>query len=159
MLLPRLAGCLNLSWELNAQRISGLFYGHILWLTLNAVIFMLNVRSICGKWERFRYCGALVVFYFVMQMFFKIEGGMLVSSFILDFIVALEYAVFCKNFSSRGKIWVGLCRTIGDVAAWFFYMKDSCVAAIIGGAVLLLNLFYLAYCMEESCQKKRGGKK
>ena len=44
-LMPPIAGVFNLAWELNAAIHSLGFWGHLVWLLLDLVIFSNNVRK------------------------------------------------------------------------------------------------------------------
>lgn len=91
---------------------------------------------------------------------FKLPSGMLISSYTLDLIMAIEYVVCSKEISVHGKLPIAIFKWLGDLFAWLFYCKQSIFVGIIGAAVFLLNLFYLAYCMEERSQaaKRKGGR-
>lgn len=73
--------------------------------------------------------------------------GMLISSFVIDIIMAVEYMCSIIHISPRGRTIIGIFRLLGDLFAWFAN-KESTVVFVIGGVVLLINLFYVAYCFE-----------
>lgn len=71
--------------------------------------------------------------------------------------MAVAYVVEVKQVPMSGKLAIATTKLLGDLFAWLHYMKDSHFVAAAGLAVLLMNLYYLAYCMEEvSRTKKRG---
>ena len=45
-MMPLFSGSLNIAWEINALVWSKGFWGHIIWLLLDVIIFSLNVSSI-----------------------------------------------------------------------------------------------------------------
>lgn len=91
---------------------------------------------------------------------FKLPSGMLMSVFIIDLIMVVEYVGCVKHISNHGKLSIAVFKLLGDLFAWLFYCKQSIFVGIVGAVVLLLNLFYLAYCMEERSQaaKRKGGR-
>lgn len=72
---------------------------------------------------------------------------MLISSFVIDTINAVAYVCSIKHISSRDRTIIGIFRLLGDLFAWFAN-KESTVVFVIGAVVLLINLFYVAYCFE-----------
>lgn len=157
--MPRLTGSLYFAWEINACLKAGFFYGHILWTALDLIIFVFNMDNLRRKRDAVLYFLMSCIFFLILYWVFRIPEGMLVSSFVIEFISVLEYAVFCKKISPRGKIWIGLFRMMGDAAAWLYNMRYSWVVGVLGAIILLLNIYFLACCMEENARKRRGGKK
>lgn len=90
----------------------------------------------------------------------KLPGGMLLSSYVIDLVIAVEYVARIRHISPPGKLPIAIFKLLGDLFAWLFYCKQSIFVGIVGAVVLLLNLFYLAYCMEERSYpaKRKGGR-
>lgn len=151
LLMPMLAGVMNFAWEINALLISRGNYGHILWTGLDIAIFLHNLRRLPGKKQRVYYGGALLGFIGLLYGIFHIFTGygQLISVFIIDLIMSLEFVLLGKVIAPQGKILIGSLRLLGDLFAWLFYLRQSTLVGILGGLVLLLNLFYLAYCLEQ----------
>lgn len=160
-MMPYIAGGLNLAWELNALLLYH-HYGHIIWSGLDIMIFVLNLRNLKrhGKHRQYIYILYVIVAAATIYGMFKLPSGMLISSYTLDLIMAIEYVVCSKEISVHGKLPIAIFKWLGDLFAWLFYCKQSIFVGIIGAAVFLLNLFYLAYCMEERSQaaKRKGGR-
>ena len=137
MFMPLLAGSLNFTWELNAL-ISRGGYGHIAWFTLDIFIMIYNLMIIPLK-KRIVYIFQIVVFAFLFKFLFQNEhyNLMLLSSFFIAAIMAIEYLVF----------------------AWIGYFQQSVFVEIIGGVTIVLQLIYIAYCLEESSRINVKGKK
>ena len=150
LMMPLFCGSLNIAWELNAIISSKGFYGHFLWLSLDIIIFVINLFIIERRINRALY-GAMTLALFISLWFvFSIPNGMLVSVFLIDLIMAIEYVLTVKRISVRGKIPIATFRLLGDFFAWLCYWEYSLFVAIVGAIVMLLNLFYLCYCLEES---------
>lgn len=73
---------------------------------------------------------------------------MLISSFVIDIIMAVEYVCTIKHISPRGRTIIGVFRLIGDLFAWLVNKGFSVIVFVIGAIVLLINLLYVAYCFE-----------
>lgn len=150
-MMPLFSGSLNIAWEINAFVWSKGFWGHIIWLLLDVIIFSLNVSSIKKVKNKVFYGIITLGLAGIMAGIFRITviDGMLASAFALDLIIAMEYVIKAKSISKRGKAQIAIFKLLGDVCAWLFYMKNSEFVGIVGFVILLLNLFYLAYCLEE----------
>ncbi len=160
-MMPYVAGGLNLAWELNALLLYH-HYGHIIWSGLDIMIFVLNLRNLKRHEKHRQYIYILYVTVAAATIYgvFKLPSGMLISSYTLDLIMAIEYVVCAKEISVHGKLPIAIFKLLGDLFAWLFYCKQSIFVGIVGAVVLLLNLFYLAYCMEERSYpaKRKGGR-
>ena len=55
----------------------------------------------------------------------------------------------------KGRISVGVLKLLGDLFAWLSNMQSSLFVAVCGVIVLLLNLFYLAICLEQSSHSRK----
>lgn len=143
ILMPLVAGSLNLAWELNALIISHGFWGHILWIVLDIVIFFLNIRNLKFQIWKILYCIATVTCAISLWFIFRLDMGMRISVFTIDFFMAIEYLVASKFISYRGKIVIACTKLIGDLFAWLCYYKSLKFVAIIGLVVFTINIFYL----------------
>ena len=127
---PLIPGAVTIAWELLALIHSSGFIGHIFWFSLDIVILLYNVW-ILGNWKRRgRYflviCASVVILYFVFS--FKAFNGMLISSFVDDFLIAIIYLTEIKHISSHGRL-------------------------LIGVLVFLTNILYCSYCLELNSKK------
>ena len=159
--MPLVAGCLNFCWEVNALIFSGGMWGHILWLTLDAVILFQNMRYLHSRFRLrgvFIYSIAMILMGLLLAVLFRIPewNGMLYTAFADDLIMAAEFLIAAKKIAPNCKVSIAVCKLFGDLFAWLFYCKNSMYVAIIGTIVLALNLFYLCWCLEVS---DRTGKK
>lgn len=151
--MPLVAGCLNFCWEVNALIFSGGMWGHILWLTLDAVILFQNMRYLHSRF-RLRgvliYSIAMILMGMLLAVLFRIPewNGMLYTAFADDLIMAAEFVIAAKKITPNCKVSIAVCKLFGDLFAWLFYCKNSMYVAIIGAIVLALNLFYLCWCIE-----------
>ena len=159
--LPPAAGGLCIGWELLALIWSGGFWGHICWLALDLLILLYNFY-ILDSVKRICYAGFILagigVFYLCFSLF---PGkGMMISSFVLDFIIAAEYIRLARDISPRGRLFIGVFKLAGDLFAWLAYMDQSKLVLILGLIVFVMNIFYIGYCLElDSRQNMRGNKR
>lgn len=157
ILMPLLSGSLNFAWEINALIESNGFWGHILWLVLDVAIISLNIRNL----KSYKKAGGYVLFTAVMTIalwfIFRLTtvDGMLLSVFIIDLIMAVEYVVVAKKISNHSKVLIATIKLFGDLFAWLTNLHIELYVAIIGGIVLLMNLFYLSYCLELQKNNKK----
>lgn len=144
--IPVIAVCMNFAWEINAIIFTnGSFWGHYLWLLLDAVIFMIMVVKL---WHKRGYLLILLtaVLAIILRVLF-VHGFMLVSCFIIDILMAVEFAVNIKRISPYGKLSIAVFKLFGDLFAWLYYMEFSVTVKLIGAVVLILNSFYLFICI------------
>ena len=144
------AGALNFGWEIHALITSGGNWGHIAWLTLDCFILVYN-RYILGDFKkRLSYAAAVAACIIGLYVAFSITSfdGMLISSFVIDIIMAVEYVCTIKHISPRGRTIIGVFRLIGDLFAWLVNKGFSVIVFVFGAIVLLINLLYVAYCFE-----------
>ena len=83
-------------------------------------------------------------------------NGLLISSFVIDVIMAFEFIYALKKISSDGIILIGVCRLLGDMFAWLSNLKTSGFVMIAGSTVLCVNVFYLCYSLEVKYRVPRG---
>lgn len=86
-------------------------------------------------------------------------SGMLISSFLIDLTMAIEYVIRSKKIALKGRTPIALAKLLGDLFAWLAYMQQSPFVAVTGFAVLLLNIFYLALCLEQEAKGRRKEKR
>ncbi len=157
--MPFLAGSLNIAWEIAAVIFSAGYLGHILWMLLDIVIFIQNIRKIKKLKFICLYVGITLFWVVLFHIFFRLPkmNGMLISSFFIDFIMAVTYVVAEKRISMMGKVPIATTKMIGDIFAWLFYLRQSVFVAMIGFLIFIVNLFYLSLSMEQ-IHKNRTGK-
>ncbi len=156
--MPLFAGGLNFAWEGNALF---MFRGwaHLVWFALDLMILALNVRALRYRRKSaaqyLLYIAAISIGLFCV---FQLDYGMLISAFLIDMWIAVEYVAAARHIHPDGKTAIALTRLLGDLFAWLEYMQSSVIVLILGGIVMLCNVWYLCYCMEESStsQKRRG---
>ena len=84
-----------------------------------------------------------------MAAFYAIfeAGGMLLSSFVIDCTMAIEYLIYIYNTADERQptqaplLLIALCSTklIGDLFAWIYYQEFSKTVFVIGILVFSLN--------------------
>lgn len=156
--IPLLPGCLNLAWELNAGLDA---WVSMLWLILDLVIFTQNINTLKNNRKRILYICALIAATGILYFIFRVPeaDGKLYSAFVTDIIMAVFFIVKVNSLSPHGRITIACTKLIGDLFAWIVYSKDSMAVSIIGFLVLLLNIMYLAVCLEKQSKIKKGYRK
>lgn len=159
LLMPPIVGSMNFAWEINALILSGGFYGHILWTALDVAIFAHNVRLLAEKKLLYIYIYILYTVLLTCGLFFVFRtpdaDGQLISSFLIDLFIALEFVLRAEKISFRGRLAIATTKLLGDLCAWLYYLQYSVFVKITGAAVLLINLFYLAQCLEFAAHRKK----
>ena len=147
---PFISGALNITWEIVSVIHSRGFWGHCIWLVLDVVIVSMNLVFLQTSKRRFAYICFLLFCLIMLTVFFESDSfnGMLISSFIIDLIMAGEYVFMIKKLPSYFRLEVGVFRTLGDLFAWLSNLRQSMLVSIIGILILLINLFYVCYCIE-----------
>ena len=149
--IPPIAMSNNFAWETMALLCDlilshSVMWIHIVWISLDAIILITYLACCRPVYCRHKvYVLGLIamslgVFCYV---FLKIDNGMLISSFIIDFTMAAEYLLYAASAKFRpGGLATAICiaKLAGDMCAWLFYKDMSAIVMIIGVMVLLLNL-------------------
>lgn len=150
LFMPYIAGALNWGWEINALLKSKGYWGHIIWLTLDCIILFYNIYLLKKANQQFIYIIFVLVITLILYYIFSLStiDGMLLSSFIIDIIMALEYLFIIRSLSSHGRFLIGSFRLLGDMFAWIRNMQYSGIVLLIGILVLIINIFYLCYCLQ-----------
>ena len=153
--MPLIAGALNFSWEIHALITSGGYWGHIVWLALDCIILAYNIYCLSQPKKQLLYSSFVIICTGILYGIFSITtmDGMLISSFVIDIIMAVEYVLVIKHISSRGRLLIGVLRLLGDMFAWLCNMHHSSAVLFIGILVLITNLFYCSYCLELKSEK------
>ena len=170
ILMPLLSGTLNFAWEINTivyqfEISEKLNLGCFVWVLLDVAIYIQNIRYLNCKNTKCRfivlYILLLPIFGSVFYVLFRLPylNGQLVTVFLIDFIMAAEFLICGRKIALHWKIPIALTKLLGDFFAWSYYMKNSTLVLIIGVVVFLLNLFYLAFCLEENAALSTKGKK
>ena len=148
--MPIVAGALNFAWEIHALRISGGYWVHIIWLALDCIILFQNMVFLSTFRKRLLYGSCVIASIVLIYGVFSVNSfdGMLISSFVIDIIMAIEYVVVIKRISPRLLILIGVCRTLGDLFAWISNLRHSSFVAVIGALVLVVDLFYICYAID-----------
>ena len=141
--MPYIPGAISLAWEINALFISFPFWGHIVWVILDIIIFVQNYQGLQDRKRKIAYLfltvGLIVCLYFV----FRHKNGMLVSAFADDLINAIVFLIAVRRITPLLKTEIAVARLLGDVFAWLCYRNVLSVVDKVGIIVLVLNLLYL----------------
>lgn len=154
--MPYIACILNFSWEICALISSGGLWVHILWLSLDFGIVFLNFRFLISKKKQAIYVLALICAIVMHIVAFLFPNGMLISSFVIDLIMAICFCVDAKKLSPKLKTSIAATKFLGDLFAGIYYGKQLIVIAIIAVFVGVLNFIYLNLCLEQQYHQKNG---
>ncbi len=163
--MPPSVGAICFAWELVAVFYGeGILWGHVMWLVLDIAIILINIRNLY-HYKKNIYIYILYTMFWVLFMWLMFAAsqiqGMLLSSFVLDAAIAIMYLLRAKRIDHRGKVSIAVAKLCGDFPAWLGYMRDSVWVAVGGFIILLLNLLYLIYCLEEKAMmsQRKGNRK
>lgn len=147
--MPYTAGVMIFSWEICAMIISRGFWGHLLWLLLDVGIVLINLRCIRLWKNKILYAASILACTGLIKVIFSLPDGMLYSSFIIDFIMAVYFLVDRKRLSGRLKIPIAFIKMLGDTCAGLYYGPDSELVGVVSILVFFINSAYLYLCIEE----------
>ncbi|MCR5783113.1 MAG: hypothetical protein K6G90_10315 [Clostridia bacterium] len=159
--MPLLSGALNFGWEVHALRSSGGYWVHIIWLALDFIILIQNLYFLSTNKKRLLYSACVITSVAVNYAAFNLTtiDGMLISSFVIDIIMAVEYVIVIKKLSPRMMILIGCLRLLGDLFAWIANLSFSIFVRITGVLIFFINLFYICYALEILSAKKNTHQK
>lgn len=158
--IPPIAIASNLAWETVALiqdmrrvpissyiYIYDILHGnliHIAWFFLDALIvvtYLVFCRPVYLK--RKWYWAVLYAADLLLLLFAFEHGGMLLSSFLIDCTMAIEYLLY--SFRRKYKVnWLAavICaaKMLGDWCAYLCYRRHSAAVAVLGIVILVLNM-------------------
>ena len=163
--MPLIAGAMNFGWEIHALITSKGYWVHIVWLLLDVLIISYNIYALQGWKKRALYSAftglCIIALYYVFRA--PLINGMLISSFVIDIIMAVEYLVFIKKLSVKDRTLIGCFRLLGDLFAWIGNKDYSAFVSVAGLIVLVVNFTYAFLSLEmyykENKTKKRSKNK
>ena len=151
--IPPIAILANIAWETAAmiQDIHGQIISpiHIAWFSLDLIIVVTYLLSCAPAYFKHKHPIYVSFVYILCLAFFAFlfsQGGMLLSSFLIDCTMAIEYCVysFRPQFTKHPlSIAISSTKLIGDLCAWVYYKSFSPAVFYIGPIVSLLNLICL----------------
>ena len=160
--IPLLAVSMNIAWECNVMIANGWMWGHVAWFFLDAGIFVFGLVKVWQKLILNKICLGIyivlsILLYQIFFDIFKIENGMLISSFTINLLMSLFFVIAFKKISTHFKTVIAAIKLVGTFASTIDYGMDFTPILIIGGAVFFVDLLYLSLSMEESLKlgKKR----
>ena len=77
-------------------------------------------------------------------------AGMLISVFVIDLIMAINFLIQRKKLSPKMKTPIAITKLLGDTFAGLYYAPQSNLIGIIACVVFMCNICYLYLCLEES---------
>lgn len=149
--MPYLSGCLNFSWEINASIMKAtalILIGRIIWLTLDIIILFINIKHLKRRIPYIILIGFVSLI--LRILFINSSDSMLVSSFVIDLIMAIDFIVENNLVSKKGSVVIAITKLIGDACAGIYYCRNGIFIFILSVLVFMINLFYLAMRLENS---------
>lgn len=157
IIIPIFAILPNISWEIISVLndivegyFSIIFIFHLFWFLLDLTILISYILVYKKRKLIIIYILLITIFSLSLYYIFKLDNGMLLSSFILDLSMAVSYIFFFyKNNFKNNIIIYGIifCKLLGDLFAWLFYRNFMNIINYIGIIVLILNVlcFFIYY--------------
>lgn len=149
--MPYLPGLLNLGWE-SISFVRGFpFYGVVLWFSLSLIINCFNIRRLLRRKKEYVLIFLLALFFacILYNFIFNLFRGQLISSFVIDAIMAVSFVLNRKRVSSILQVSIAFTKLIGDFFAWMYYYIYSPFVLFVGFLVLSLNFYYFIYSLKE----------
>lgn len=144
--MPYLPGVLNFAWELCAFIKSG-FYGHLIWLALDAGIVIFGMLFLTNK-KRIAYAISLLVASFALSYIFSLFRGMYYSVYIISLIMSICYLLEIRKLSPAFKTSIAAAKLLGDIFAMLTLDKTPWLTGIMLIATFC-NLLYLILCLRD----------
>ena len=146
---------LNFSWETNALSLDIVnrhaSWIHLLWFSLDLIIIYLALKYLKDKKKTIYTFLMFFICFTVLNFVFKVTGGMLISCFIIDLIMAIDFHIFFKKTSLKVDftyIIAAISKLVGDLFAWLYYESFSPIIFIIGIIVAYINIVYVFIVLE-----------
>lgn len=152
--MPYIAGVLIFAWEACALQQSQGFWGHLLWLGLDFGIVCFGFIYLPTAWKKTLYIGSIYVSVLILAYVFTLSEGTLLSSFVIDLIMAVVFLVDRKKLSQKCKLPIAVTKLIGDSFAGIFYAPQSVYVAYMAICVFCCNLIYIYLCWCEIVGRK-----
>lgn len=151
---------LNLTWEFTAMCLYH-HWGQILWFIVDLIIAYCSYDIIKERKNKFLYLISIAVSAVAFRFIFKLNYGMLYSSFAIDLIMALLFLIQVKQMSFKMRIPIACTKLLGDLSALIYYANQSKLVLATGVLVLVINISYLLISIHlvKSLPQKNNGKK
>lgn len=158
--IPFIAVSLNVAWEINAAVQSHGFWGHLLWLGLDTLIFFFTAITIWRK-ERKNILYPIVYFLItillthVFYYLFLIDYGMLLLSFLSNVPMSIAYIAQRKSISYEFRTTIATLKMLGTMCATIGYGTNYPIILGLGIVIFFIDLFYLSCCLEMTATKRK----
>lgn len=169
-IFPKICAILNFGWEINSVIIFDYashdgsivwsLVGRYAWLILDIFIYIFCLQTMKNWKLRVCYLAGLAVATLAYYFIFRVTpGGMVVSAFIIDFIMAAMFLVkvnTINNVNAMGMI-VAVMKLISDTLAWRAYTYEHIAINYICPFIFACDLAYVIY-VDYKLYKKRNSK-
>lgn len=153
MAIPYIAIVQNISWELCAVIRFNAFWMHMAWFVLDFIIAIIGFWYLSKK-NRSIYLFFILFDYLMFTLLFDIPQGMMLSSFVIDLIMAISFLVERKKLSKKLNVPIAIAKLFGDLSAGLYYMQFNCLIVLITICVLVCNFAYMHFCIKEKEENK-----
>lgn len=148
---------INFAWEINAIIISRGFWGHILWLLFDSIILFYSFRTIGKSRKRKNAYVKVLICIGIFFVIFRIHsGGMLASSFVINFIMSALFFMKRDSLLSNGKCMVAFTKMIGTLAATIYYQRIVHLIGLLGFIILVIDFLYFCSCVKSKYNKSNN---
>ena len=147
--MPYVASVLIFSWEIVAL-VNYRHWGHFVWISLDLLIVAFGFYFLKSNWQRLNYALGICITVIALFFLFDVSGGMLISSFVIDLIMSVDFLIKRKQLSGKMKTLIAITKLIGDAFAGLYYSSQSVLITAIAFAVLICNSVYLYLCWCEN---------
>ncbi len=130
------------------------YWAHIVWLSLDLIIVVIGYLFLDTKKKKIGFILLNVAGIILLAFVFQISNGMLISCFIIDFLMALYFLIDRRKLSPKLKITIGVTKLIGDSFAGLYYSPYSYVVWVLACLVFICNIIYLILCIKEKASPK-----
>ena len=128
--IPYIALVLNFAWEVCALIHSRGMWIHVLWLSLDIGILVFGVLYLRDVKKRVIMLIKTVCTLILFSFIFSKESGMLLSSFVIDFTMAMVFVDQTMKLSPVLQLPIASTKLLGDVLSFCLYYATSFISKI-----------------------------
>lgn len=146
--IPVISISSNFAWEtvalINDIKSNSFDLIHVIWIALDILIVITYFVFCEPLYTKHKF--PLLLLYLIEVIVFLIvfgrNNGMLLSSFVIDLTMAIEYVIYSLNKKLKFNyvlFAIFVTKLFGDLCAWLYYKAFDNQVLLIGIIVLLLN--------------------
>ena len=154
--IPYLALVLNFAWEVCALIHSKGLWIHVLWLTLDTGILAFGFYFLTDAKRKVIMLVKTVCMLMLVSWVFTKENGMLISVFVIDFIMAVAFLTQTKKLSPTLQLPIAITKLLGDLFAGLDNFAASPTVFVLALATLIINLIYFYCCLRQTLKLRNS---